>query len=109
MVKSNFDDNNLFTVNISPISSKQEYSCLCEVVEEYGGNLDYLMSKIGQAIKKNTLLYQDYSNADHLDIGSHCHAFPSFDLGGWLYSLCRYVLAGNERKFSDFPNKRICS
>lgn len=43
MVKSNFDDNNLFTVNISPISSKQEYSCLCEVVEEYGGNLDYLM------------------------------------------------------------------
>ena len=80
MVKSNFDDNNLFTVNISPISSKQEYSCLCEVVEEYGGNLDYLMSKIGQAIKKNTLLYQDYSNADHLDIGSHCHAFPSFDL-----------------------------
>ena len=81
MVKSNFDDNNLFTVNISPISSKQEYSCLCEVVEEYGGNLDYLMSKIGQAIKKNTLLYQDYSNADHLDIGSHCHAFPSFDLG----------------------------
>ena len=45
MVKSNFDDNNLFTVNISPISSKQEYSCLCEVVEEYGGNLDYLMSK----------------------------------------------------------------
>ena len=81
MVKSNFDDNNLFTVNISPISSKQEYSCLCEVVEEYGGNLDYLMGKISQAIKKNTLLYQDYSNADHLDIGSHCHAFPSFDLG----------------------------
>ena len=81
MVKSNFDGNNLFTANISPIPSKQEYGCLCEVTKEYNGNLNYLMSKIGQAIKKNTLLYQDYSNADHLDIGSHCHAFPSFDLG----------------------------
>lgn len=81
MVKSNFDDNNLFTANISPIPSKQEYSCLCEVVEEYDGNLDYLMGKISQTIKKNTLLYQDYSNANHSDIGSHCHAFPDFDLG----------------------------
>ena len=80
MVKSNFDGNNLFTANISPIPSKQEYGCLCEVTKEYNGNLNYLMSKIGQAIKKNTLLYQDYSNADHSDIGSHCHAFPSFDL-----------------------------
>lgn len=81
MVKFDFDGNNLFTVNISPISSKQEYGCLCEVVEEYGGNLDCLMGKISHVIKKNTLLYQDYSNADHSDIGSHCHAFPSFDLG----------------------------
>ena len=81
MVKFDFDGNNLFTVNIPPISSKQEYGCLCEVVEEYGGNLDCLMGKISHVIKKNTLLYQDYSNADHSDIDSHCHAFPSFDLG----------------------------
>ena len=79
------------------------------MTKEYNGNLNYLMSKIGQAIKKNTLLYQDYSNADHLDIGSHCHAFPSFDLGDGYIAYVRYVLAGNERKFSDFPNKRICS
>ena len=92
MVKSNFDDNNLFTVNISPISSKQEYSCLCEVVEEYGGNLDYLMSKIGQAIKKNTLLYQDYSNADHFRYRFTLSRFSFFSTwGDGLYSLCRYV------------------
>ncbi len=44
MVKSNFDGNNLFTANISPIPSKQEYGCLCEVTKEYNGNLNYLMS-----------------------------------------------------------------
>ena len=81
MVKSNFDDNNLFTVNISPISSKQEYSCLCELEDKNSNKLDYLISKIRKQIKIKKQLYQDYSNADHLDIGSHCHAFPSFDLG----------------------------
>lgn len=81
MVKFNFDDNNLFTANILPIPSKQEYSCLCEVIEEFCGNSNYLIDKVSQGIKKNALLYQDYSNADHSDIGSHCHAFPSFDLG----------------------------
>ena len=52
MVKSNFDGNNLFTANIYPIPSKQEYGCLCEVTKEYNGNLNYLMDKISQAIKK---------------------------------------------------------
>lgn len=81
MAHFNINNNNLLAANILPFPSKKEYGCLCEVTEEFSGNFEYLMDKASREIKKNNLLYQTYSDEDHSDMGSHCHAFPSFDLG----------------------------
>lgn len=81
--------NNLSKANKLPIPSKQEYSCLCEVIEEFYGNSNYLNDKVSQEIKKNALLYQGYLNADQSNIVSHYHVYPSFDFGdGYIAYAC---------------------
>lgn len=81
MVQFNCNNGNLFPSYRLPIQSKKGYESLCEVMYEYLGNNACLMNEISQKIRDNTNLYENYSKSDHSDIGSHTHAFPSFNLG----------------------------
>lgn len=81
MVQFNPYSHRLFTVNSLPASGKREYVSLCEVLGEYSDNYDYFHERINDEIQKNLEVYKSYSEADHSDLGSHCHVFPSFDFG----------------------------
>lgn len=81
MKKYNIDSQKQFVTNTLPFPGKKGYASYGEVEEEFLGNLSYLTHKIGREIGKNSPLYKAYSDTDHSDIGPHCKAFPSIDLG----------------------------
>lgn len=94
---------NLSKANKLPIPSKQEYSCLCEVIEEFYGNSNYLNDKVSQEIKEKPLLYQDYLNANH----SHCHIYPSFDFGDGYIAYACIVRAEKKKILAISPTKEF--
>ena len=65
-----------------PVTPKDICDSLCQVVNELKANEKFLQGRLKKETEANMKEYEDYAKADHSDIGSHFHAFPSMYLGG---------------------------